>query len=338
MSRSIRVAVVGTGSWGVEHLRAYSSLPGIEIVGVYDVDPAAARRAIDHVGLPGARVFESVEEMAGADAVDLVSVCTSEVGRIAVVQPLVTQGKAVLLEKPVAATVVEAEAIATLARQSSAVVMPGHVLRFDPRLVHVRERIADGTVGRPRSLYLRRMIPSDRLEKYSRSHPALMAAIHDIDTALWYFGAMPVDVRSHAQRSAADHGAIDVLWIFLTFADGGIAVIENTWTIPNRAGIWLESEVEVIGENGIAFVRDPGDGLMYLVQDGQVRPDWTLAPFLMGRSVGALREELAYLAQCVADGVPPDRVTMDDGVRALSVALEVAAAPVTTWSADSPRP
>jgi len=228
----------------------------------------------------------------------------------------------------VAGSLEEATAIATLAREADSVVMPGHVLRFDARLVSVRERIIDGSLGRPRSLYLRRMIPRDRLEKYSRSHPALMAAIHDIDIALWYFGDSPTEIRSHAQRSATDHGAIDVLWIFLTFPDGGIAVIENTWTLPARGGIWLESEVEVVGENGVAFVRDPGDGLMYLIEDGHVRPDWTLAPFLMGRAIGALREELGYFVQCVADGTLPNRVTMEDGMNALSVALEVAKTPV----------
>src|SRR5262249_9759929 len=95
------------------------------------------------------------------------------------------------------------------------------------------------------------------------------------------------------------------------------------WVIPDEAGVWLEAELEVIGSEGIARVRQPGD-LSFWLSTGHSLPDTTLVPYGLGTATGALRDELSYFAHCVARGVAPDRVTADDGSEAVRLALAAA--------------
>jgi predicted dehydrogenase len=107
----------------------------------------------------------------------------------------------------------------------------------------------------------------------------------------------------------------DILWSVFEFPDERLAVVENAWVLPDEAGVWLEAEVEVIGSEGVARVHVPGDLGLWL-SSGHMLPDTTL--------MGALRDELSYFATCVARGVEPDRVTADDGIEAVRLALAAA--------------
>jgi predicted dehydrogenase len=93
--------------------------------------------------------------------------------------------------------------------------------------------------------------------------------------------------------------------------------------ILDEAGVRLEAEVEVIGAEGIARVRLPGDLSLWL-SSGHTLHDTTLVPFGLGTATGALRDELSYFATCVARGTEPDRVTADDGIEAVRLALAAA--------------
>jgi UDP-N-acetylglucosamine 3-dehydrogenase len=316
----VRVAVVGLGSWGIEHARAWSGLPGVELVALCERDGSRLRDVAQDLGV--AATYVAAEALAREVDLDIVSVVTPEDDRVAVTLPFLERGVHAVVEKPFAVTIEDATKLRDAGAANGAYVMPAHVLRFDARLVALKAEIERGSLGEVRSVYARRLIPRGRHGKYSRTHPALAAAIHDYDLARWFIADEPVAVTSHALHRA-DESVPDILWSTFEFPDERLAIVENAWVIPDEAGVWLETEVEVIGSEGIARVRTPGDLSLWL-SAGHSLPDTTLVPFALGAAMGALRDELSYFATCVARGNEPDRVSPQDGIEAVRLALAAA--------------
>ena len=316
----LRAAVIGLGGWGLEHGRAWAGMPGIELVAVCDRDERRLATIAGELGVEA--TFTSADELARTVDLDIVSIATYEQDRVGVTLPFLERGVNALVEKPLAVTIEDAIELRDVGKAHHVYLMPGHVLRFDARLAALKSELDRGSLGRVRSVYARRMIPRSRHGTYARAHPALVAAIHDFDLARWLIGAEPMRVTSHALKHG-EQSVPDILWSTFDFPGDRIAVVENAWVIPDEAGVWLESELEVIGSEGVAHVRLPGDLTLWL-SSGHAAPDTTLVPFALGTAMGALRDELAYFANCVAHGVAPDRVTADDGVAAVRLALAAA--------------
>ena len=318
----LRVAVVGVGGWGIEHARGWAGMPGIELVALCERDDGRLQTVAADLGI--AETYSSAAVLAAeVDLdIDVVSIATPEADRLDVTLPFLERGVHALVEKPFATTPAEAAKLRDAATAHGVFVMPGHVLRFDARMMALKAEVDGGALGAIRSIYSRRLIPRVRHGKYARAHPALVAAIHDYDLARWMIGTEPLTVRSHALHTE-NEPVPDILWSTFEFPGERIAVIENAWVIPDEAGVWLESELEVIGSEGIARVRVPGDLSLWL-SSGHTLPDTTLVPFVLGTATGALRDELSYFASCVARGVAPERVTADDGIAAVRLALAAA--------------
>lgn len=132
----LRTGVVGVGYLGAHHARIYARLPGVELVGVCDRDPERAHAVADTLGC---RAFDTVGDL--ARATDAVSVAVHAQGHAKVAVPCLDLGVAVLLEKPMAASVRAAEAIRSAAARSGAPLMVGHVERWNGAFMQVKDRI-----------------------------------------------------------------------------------------------------------------------------------------------------------------------------------------------------
>ncbi|WP_263382886.1 Gfo/Idh/MocA family protein [Granulicella arctica] len=142
-SSALRVAVVGAGAFGRNHLRVYSELQKsgypVELVAVVDHDLAVAAQAAASYGISG---FESVEAFLKAGiAVDAVSVCVPTVLHAAAALPLLAAGIDLLIEKPLAANLADADAILALSREHRRIVQVGHLERFNPAVTAARDEL-----------------------------------------------------------------------------------------------------------------------------------------------------------------------------------------------------
>ena len=130
--RPVRVAVVGVGDFGRNHARVYRRLEGVELVGVVDRNSERARSVADEFGTG---ILPDLDSLTGqVDAVSL-AVPTSEHARIGCL--LLSRGIDVLVEKPIAASVAEADLLIDAARQYARVLQIGHLERFNPAIVAV---------------------------------------------------------------------------------------------------------------------------------------------------------------------------------------------------------
>jgi predicted dehydrogenase len=149
MSNLVNVGVIGVGSLGQWHAKVYSSCPGAKLVGVYDADPARAREIGERYGAP---VFDSVDELARHIEAASIVVPTDRHAETAL--PLIERGIHLLVEKPIAATLEESEAMVSAANRKGVILQVGHVERFNPVMSFLEEVLVQ-----PRFIEATRLAP-----------------------------------------------------------------------------------------------------------------------------------------------------------------------------------
>ena len=205
----VPIGVWGVGTWGEKHARVLSALPEAELVGVYDRDPA---RAAEVANRYGTRAFPTAEAM--LEACEAVSIATATVAHRAAVERAAGFGRHALVEKPMAATLEEAEAMRSAAARAGTVLQVGHVERFNPALIASRPH-----VSRPK------FIEAHRLALFQPRSLDIDVVfdlmIHDIDIVLDCVGDVPEDVS--AVGVAVLSGNEDIANARLEFPDGCVA-------------------------------------------------------------------------------------------------------------------
>lgn len=129
----MRVAVIGVGHLGRHHARLLAAMPGVELAGVADTNLQRAREIAEAHGVPA---VESAASLVGS--VEAVVVATPTASHAAVAAPFLEAGTAVLIEKPIARSLAEADALVALARARGATLAVGHTERFNPAVTAAR--------------------------------------------------------------------------------------------------------------------------------------------------------------------------------------------------------
>ena len=146
----IKVAVIGAGMMGKNHLKTYKSLPNVELVGVYDIFPEAAQKAAETFGV---KVFSSMEEV--AEKVDAVSVVTTSVTHADVGEFFLNKGIHCMMEKPLATSEEGCRRLINAAKKNNVVLLVGHIERFNPAVEQMGKILSD--TSKIRSLTAQRM-------------------------------------------------------------------------------------------------------------------------------------------------------------------------------------
>lgn len=316
--KRLRVGIIGLGAFGESHIRAYQGLPDVKIAAVASRSPQRAREIAARYDIPA--WYGSHDELIANETIDAVSVTTAEHEHRDPVVKALGAGKHVLVEKPLASTLEDARAILDAACEASGILVPGHILRFDPKYAAAREAAVSGQLGRVVSIAARRNRPQSLITTYGRVHPALVTAIHDIDIMLWVSGKDIHRVYAVDRIADRDNGAHG-LWGLLEFADGTVGTVETSWLLPDAVGIGTDDAFEIIGVTGTAKVQQDPPPLRILGADGSQAPDVSYQPVLHGVVSGALRDELAHFASCALAGTPSAIIMPDDAYAALAVVL-----------------
>lgn len=212
MSRILQVAVVGAGSFGRNHLRVYRDLPHADLKAVVDSDAETRERLAAEYGIAA---FDSVEALLASNlALDAASVCVPTVHHAAVAQQLLRAGIDVLIEKPIASTLDEADAILATAAQHQRQVQVGHLERFNPAVT-----AAQSLLHKPM------FFESHRLSIFTpRSldvDVVLDLMIHDLDVVLSLVQSPVVEVRAVGLPVLSRK--TDIANVRIEFANGCVA-------------------------------------------------------------------------------------------------------------------
>jgi predicted dehydrogenase len=320
----VRIAVVGAGNWGRNHVRTVATLPEATLAAVCDIDPAR----LEHVRrlYPSARATPDLDQ--ALEAADAVVVASPAAAHAPAATAAIERGLPVLVEKPFALSGADAEAVARLADARGVPVVAGHLLLFHPAVERLRELIRGGELGQLYYLYSQRV----NLGQVRPDENALWSfGPHDISVALNLLPDRPVAVAARG-HSYLQPGIEDVVFLTLEFDSGVIAHVQMSWLDPHK-----ERRLTVVGSRRMVVFDDmqPREKLKIFDKGVDRPPEYrSFGESLSVRegdifvpripNVEPLTAELRHFV-AVARGDEPPRVTAWDGVEVVRI-LEAASA------------
>jgi predicted dehydrogenase len=307
MMDKVRVGVVGVGALGQHHARVYASLPEANLVGVVDPFPG---RAEEIAGPLGTKVFSNYSDL--YDKVDAVSIATPTTLHAQIGEQFLKEGVHVLVEKPIAHTLEDADRLIQAAQTNNRILQVGHLERFNPAVVQLREM-----VRKPRFFEAHRMgLFSPRSLDID---VILDLMIHDLDI-ICLLAPSPV-AQVYAVGIAILTNRIDIANARIHFEDGCVANIT-----ASRVSMEKIRKLRL-------FQKQEYISLDYTRQDVAVfslkhKPGGNI-PEIVNRKVNPekkepLREELSEFLRA-ARGLQPVECKGEEGRRALALALQILA-------------
>ena len=302
----MRVGVIGAGTWGKNHVRVWSELPQAELVAVADTNPEVGKRFAMQYRI---RAETDYHKLLDDPQIEAVSICTPSSTHYAIVKEAIVAGKHVLVEKPIAFTAAQGKELAALADERHVILMVGHVFRFDPLILRVKQEIEKGTIGKINFLYSSRL---GLMTPKPDCGVIMDFALHDIDIACFLTGELPKAVTAVAQSFHETHGRSfeDVGFLTLHFPSGILAHATVSWLTPKKVrDLWVIGSRKSIGADMISQQCD--------IFDKGVVPEYnTFGEFklitrqsddlrIAVESREPLKEELAHFAECVRMGKQP---------------------------------
>jgi len=298
--KKVGVAVIGTGFWGKNHARVYRELAETELVAICDIDSQRAKTVADQFG---AKPYTSAAQMLRNKDIEAVSVCTWSTALAKEATRAVQAGRHVLVEKPMAANVKQAENLLKKTEKEGVHLTVGFLMRFIPGLQHIKKAVQDKTIGELVCASGKRV--SQWPERIGDVGVVKDTAIHDIDVMLHLFNEDPIAV--YAKTGNMRHIRYeDYAQIMLTFKGGKSAFIESNWLTPYKTRTLIATGSEAIMN------------LDYISQELTVEnAKETLKPRYPMQE--PLKLELQHFAKCIMKKDEP-LITGLDGLKALRIA------------------
>jgi UDP-N-acetylglucosamine 3-dehydrogenase len=315
--KTLNAAVIGLGMMGQRHARIWKELPQTELLGVYDIVPERTQEWAADLDCQAAG---SLAELLALPGLDLVSVCTDDQLHVEPCLAAAAAGKHILLEKPLATSVADADAIIAACRNNNITLMVGHVVRFDPRYQVGQQAIDAGEVGEIVQVFGRRnnIVASGR-RIGSRTSVAFFLGAHDLDLMRWFCGSGVVKVHAEsASKVLTDLGCEDSIFTVMKFANGAVGCLETCWVVPEGVPNTLDARLEVVGTKGRVAVRVGDESLEIASPTRAQRPDIAYGPVFDGLQQGALRTQLEHFADCLRTGRAP-LVSVEDARAAVVI-------------------
>jgi predicted dehydrogenase len=300
----LRVAVIGVGALGKHHARILSSLPGVSLAAVVDINRARAEEiaaAHDTRALFDARLLDG--------QVDAVTIAVPTESHERIARPFLEAGVPVLVEKPIARTVGEADAMVAAAARSGAALAVGHTERFNPAIAAARQVLAD-----PRFIEVHRLgaFPERSLD----IDVVFDLMIHDLDIVL---SLVPAEVETiEAVGVPVLTGRVDIANARLRFANGCIANITASRISRDRVRkirFFQPSayvSIDYAAQKLEVWRLIKGNGPMPTIEGGEIAVP----------SEEPLKRELEDFVQAITARRPP-LVTGEQGRRALGLAQQI---------------
>ena len=295
----IRVGVIGAGAMGQHHVRIYSEMENVELVGISDVSDARVKELSEKYDTKG---FTDYNELL-AEGLDAVSIVVPTTLHMPVGLDVIASGANLLVEKPIADSLENAEILTRAADDAGVKLMVGHIERFNPAVTKLKEIIDSGLLGKIVSISARRVGPyNPRIRDVG---VILDIGVHDIDVISYLYSKRVNEVYSIA--GADIHSFEDHAVIVLRYDHEFSGIVETNWLTPHKV-----RNLTVIGVSGVAY-------LDYIDQTVELHDgEWIRKAKV--EKAEPLKRELEHFIDSISNGTKP--VTSGaDGIHALEVAM-----------------
>ena len=300
----LKAAVIGLGEMGQHHARVYAQMEDVTLVAVCDSDE---KRLQNITRTWGGKAYTHFAEMLDRAKPDLVSVAVPTSEHFSVAGLTITAGCHVLIEKPIAATVRQAEMLIKQAKRFDRILAVGHIERCNPIVTATKALLDAGDLGQIYRITTRRVGPSPK--RIRDVGCTLDLLTHDLDVARYLLQSEPLFVQAELQHNA--HGGLDDgVAALVRFESGVIGIFEADWLSAAK-----DRRLTITGDLGVWEAN-------YLTQTAVMRASPTSqASFNVPQEEPLLVELRSFVAAVRGEGRPA--ATGEDGLRALEMALKI---------------
>lgn len=320
MTNKIKVAVIGAGMMGRNHLSTYAQMNNVELIGVYDIFTDSAKNAAEKFNCTA---FSSLEEV--AKNVDAVSVVTPSVTHADVGEFFLNKGIHCLMEKPLATTEAECNRLIKAAKENNVTLLVGHIERYNPAVEQMAKLLSDSK--KTRSLTAQRM--SAASGRITDVDVAMDLMIHDVEVIQSLVKSKVTNVKANAVKTPDSPRGSDYITAILEFENGVSANITASRITQARVrtlNVTTDTnyiEMDFIGQS----INVHTQGRNPLIPTENV-PEWMnygMKGSLEQLYIPAkqpLLSELSHFVDCINGNATP-RITGEDALEALKVIWQV---------------
>ena len=302
----LKVAVVGAGIYGRNHLNGYTWNPRSELVAVCDLSEKIREQVEAEYGV---KTYADLDELLTKEDVDAVSVATPDPYHKDPVLTAIKHGKDVLVEKPLATTSADAYEIIDAAEKAGVRVMVDNHKRWDPASIAVKNKLAEEGCGAPLRGYMRMDdiidVPTNWLKWANASSPVHFLGTHCYDLIRWYMGCEVTEVYARGHKGLLESMGVDTydtVTAMLQFENGCTWTVENSWIVPNGFAKADDSCTHIMCENTLIRVDSQRRGVEFFDAQKGYTPNIAFMQNNGGRLVGFGIEPMSDFVDCIQTG------------------------------------
>ncbi len=317
----LNVAVIGMGVMGQSHARIYSELPHVNLVAVHDINQEHAENMAEQFQTTA---VHNLEELLKDENVHAVSICTSDDQHFEVACKACDYHKHILIEKPLADNVEDAQGIIDKVKETGVKMMVGHTLRWDPRYYHAKQAVAAGKIGEPVHLHSRRNNSYQNGRRLKgRTSVVMFLGVHDLDAIEWITGDKIVEVSAvEVRKRLKEFDTADAIITTLKFESGTIGSYETSWVLPDNH-VELDAKLDITGTDGVINIDILDQSIRVFEKDHKITfPDTMYGVDLYGTQTGIMKEELStFVNNVLNDKEFP--ISVEEALRAVKVVRSI---------------
>jgi predicted dehydrogenase len=332
--------VIGTGIvGGAWHAHVYARMPQAKLVAVCDLNEARAQEIGQKYGAQ--HVYTDYRELLSNPDIKAVSIATPDFAHREIAVAAAEAGKHILVEKPLATTVEDAEAIVNAARKAGVKLMVDFHNRVSPAFLNAKQSVSNGDLGDLKYIYARlsntTFVATQMLPWASKSSALWFLASHTFDMARYLLEDEPKRVYAVSRSGVLQSMGIDTQDLHIAiveFGKGAVVTLENVWILPETEPMVFNLKFEMIGSGGSMYINTSDHrAVEKYTRDNASLPD------VMGIVFGGDEPRMSgFVLEAIArfvDAVVYDRPLLASGEDGLAVTRVLTA---ITESANSGRP
>lgn len=306
----IKMAIIGAGVWGENHAAIYHEHPLVELTAICDLNITRAASVAKKYNIPADRVFSDHKEMIKKADFDAVAIVTPDFLHADVAIDCANAKKHMLIEKPLATTRKDVEAILNAVEKNNVRIMVDFHNRWSPPFVVMKQAMDEGDIGDPYSAYFRlndkKWVATNMLSWASKSSILWFLGSHSVDTLRWVFNDEVKKVYSVSREGILKKEGVDTVDIYQTileFRNGGIATMENGWITPDSHPCINDIKFNIIGTKGMFNLDLSNNQLIERYTESKNdHPDLLVHHSIYGKATGFAYQSIQHFVDKLISG------------------------------------
>lgn len=308
MNSKVKMAIIGAGTWGMNHARIFNAHPFAQTVAICDTNRQRAQAVAESLGIP--LVYQDYHEMLDKSGCDAVAIVTPDYLHADIAIACAAAKKALLIEKPLATTKQDVARMVDAIEKNNVRVMVDFHNRWSPPFHEAYTAVRSGELGEVYSGYFRlndiKWVATDLLPWAAKSSILWFLGSHSLDTLRWIFHSEVERVYCVSRSGVLKDMGVDTVDEYLTtleFKNGVIAHMENGWITPNANPCVNDIKCNVLGTKGMIAIDASNHNMIQKYTDEKVTvPDVIVQNHIWGQPKGFAFESIRSFVDCLFTG------------------------------------